>query len=222
MCVIAKALCPRSKRTFEPRHGASRQRYCCPQSSRGVPHQGPTMGPESRCEGRLTIPDRQKGTGEPCTPFSHEPAVAPLPEGQADPALLTAPASAGKRGAPADDRAGGHRGTSQAWPVAPPPSLRPSDSGGRYQRVGERGTRRPPAAGTSSRRDTGSHPAQSHLKFLRARSGGRRAIDGGPHSTWNSEGANEAPDREIREQAPRSYARSLRGSFDTYTGTGRH
>src|SRR5271156_264137 len=68
--VMAKARCLWCKRPFEPRRGGSRQRFCCP-SHRSKLHTTARLWAERAISaGILTIPDLQKGAGEPCTLLS--------------------------------------------------------------------------------------------------------------------------------------------------------
>jgi hypothetical protein len=77
---MAEALCPWCERPFEPRRGGSRQRFCCPGHRSKFHTKARLWAERAISAGILTIPDLQKGAGEPCTLLSGRRTGVQLPE----------------------------------------------------------------------------------------------------------------------------------------------
>src|SRR5712691_6141700 len=89
---MAEATCLWCAKSFRPRRGGSRQRFCCPRH-RVEFHTATRLWAERAMVcGILTTGDLRKGPGEPCTllPFGQSPGPLPDDIGSADPALLAA------------------------------------------------------------------------------------------------------------------------------------
>jgi hypothetical protein len=88
---MAEISCTWCAKSFSPRRGGSRQRFCCPSHRNQFHSLARSWAEKAIASGALTIADLQNGVVEPCALVPDSPTPAPLRDMHTvDPALLDA------------------------------------------------------------------------------------------------------------------------------------
>jgi hypothetical protein len=148
---MAEVTCTWCAKTFSPRRGGSRQRFCCAGHRKEFHSLTRSWAERAIDAGVLSISDLQKGDTGPCTPRTTGRTPVEVPDIDAiDPALLPALRRRGTMRL-TTARSGRSRSAHRARLAAAQGLSRPGDFGRGRRRSRRRGAERRPATGMNAR-----------------------------------------------------------------------